>query len=129
MGTNISTRLNKETYAYTTTLANRYNLSRSTIINIAVAKMLKSKFKERYIKWGKQAVRLSKEEARTTWSTTENMLKLVDYNADNFDATRKEILVGSMEYIAARATQGKFLDLTYKNIKEKKHKYKRKRLL
>lgn len=129
MKINTTIRIKNCYYELATELANKYCLSRSTIINIAVAKMSKSKYKERFIKQGITR-NTAGSKTKTTWSTTTNLLNLVKVYCKKYECNYTDIVISALAYIEINGKKPKYYDMTFKRIVERnKNKWQRKTLI
>lgn len=122
-------RLKNVYYELSTEWANRYNLSRSTIINVCVAKLSKSKYKERFIKQGITR-NTNGSKTKTTWNTTTNLLNLVKLYCQKYNTNYSDIILAALAYVSINSKKPKYLDYCFKRIVERnKNKWQRKQLM
>ena len=129
MKINTTIRVKNRFYELATELGNKYHLSRSTIINIAIAKLSKSKYLNRFIKQG--ITRNSPGlKIKTTWSTTTNLLNLVKNYCKKYECNYTDIVIAALSYIELNGKKPKYYDLTFKRIIERnRNKWQRKKLI
>lgn len=129
MKINTTIRIKNCFYELATELANKYYLSRSTVINIAIAKLSRSKYLDRFIKQGitRNTPNLK---TKTTWSTSTNLLNLVKNWCKKYECNYTDIVTAALSYIQLNGKKPKYYDLTFKRIIERnKNKWARKKLI
>lgn len=129
MSYNTTLRIKLQHFELATEWANKYNLSRSTIINIAISKLQKSKYLDRFIKQGITR-NTTGQKIKTTWSTTKNLYNYCTILKKKYDCSLNDIVISALSYIYINAKKPKYLDYAFKRVIERnKNKYKRNYLL
>lgn len=122
-------RIKNDNFNFATKVANKYHLSRSTVINIAIAKLSKSKFKDRFVKMGINR-NTKANKTKTTWSTSTGIYNYINLRKKTYNCSISDIILAALIYIEINSKHEKYLDRVYSTIIERnKNIYKRKVLI